>query len=382
MKKLLIGLSLVLCVSCLAACAKKDEPNSTEFAPNYAINETKDKSEEPEYNYDENGDPIYTEQNIIVETEPIFENDTNNSTVSNNKTFTYPTSTENGYYIDLFRVAETMPFGFILNGVSANLTDGKDIITEASITNKVFSQGYHTSLKLVDTDIMSTKDQTLCRLSLFEPAVEHITIGQYQYEFDELLYNANDFENMIKTYTSKYSVCIPVDFEGNEIIYTLDDIYSYAECSDGLYGKTYTWTYEWTTDNEYTDEDASIIINTYGELPKNYIIITAECDDKNELVYYTLKIKKAAHFWVKEIVYVDTVTELVENEDGTVSENTIEEIETRTGKYNCSQDGYYFDDAYIKLIDGSYIGLNNFEITIHNTNSMFNKSLTFDYVLD
>lgn len=375
MKKLVLLLLVLLSIFSLTACGQQEE-STEEFKPNYAINDTKDPSTEEEF-FEEP-----TTQLPTTSTDAEITTETENNTTSS-LSFSYPTLTDPSYYLNLVKIAETSPFGFVFNDISVNITDGKDMITEVSNSNKIFCQGYSSNLQLVDTDILSTTDYNLCRLAMIAPAIDYIQLGSYQYELNELLYNTDNFENMIKMFSINYTIVPPSNSDGTSITYDENDIYSYAiESIGNNYGPAYTWTFSWINDNEYTEEELSIIKNKCGEIPPNIITIYADYNTDNTLVYYTITVKKAAHFWVEEITYSIPNEEVISAEDGTVSENIINETEIGTGTYNCFQDGYYFSDGYIKMIDESYIGLNTIEITIHNHSCKNNRNKSFDYIIE
>lgn len=100
-------------------------------------------------------------------------------------------------------------------------------------------------------------------------------------------------------------------------------------------------------------------------------------------MYYTLSAEKAAHFLVKETIHIaNSGTGTLDENGDLINEQITNTKEVRTSQYSKSQDGFDFNDAHIKVKDGSYIRLNKMSITIHNPNNSYNKKLTLDYILD
>ena len=373
-KKLVIIFTATLVISCLTACGKKNDDITNEVEHSYAINGTTEDTEETLDASD--SEPVEPAASNSDERDYSDINaDETTAAASGDIVYSYPNENDSGFYINSVRVAEVPSFGFSLNNTKANLKDGKDIITSTSIKNKIFCQGYSNNLKLVDTDILTTTDYSYQRLSPIAEAIDYIKLGSEKFVLNDLLYSTEKFNDMILMLGEKYKI----ECENG---YKQDDIKSYAHNTgnNNVSGYSYEWVFSWNNNStEYTAEELSIL-SSMGKLPDSYIRVIGAYDSEDNLVYYIMSIEKAAHFWVEEITHEAQTGAVDFDENGNITNEQITDTQTiHTGKYSKSQDGFDFNDAYIKIKDGSYIGLNKVSITIHNPNNSFNSKLTLDY---
>lgn len=410
-KKFFIVLAVLTCILGLAACGKKPE-EPTEETHNYAVNPVQNKTDTTT---EETGD-IQT----LTESDPWNRQESNDKAsevmTSDNVDYTYPNDRDDKFYVNGIPVAQIAPYCFTLNDVSVSINEAEEL-REASVTNHIYCEGYSMSLHLSDVAYDARySDQSL---AAFMPAVNSFRLGNKDIQSSELVRSTNDFEGLIKflntNFTSRQT--------GNT-----DDIFSLAvESRDNeIWGKTYVWKFSINeSSSEYTADELSAINTkrtddaTYEETTEDGEVITVTNDINSDinsdiivegaysadgqLSYYTVKMHKLAHFWTYEIMLDRTheihtgeyetvpfdadgneipVSELDQYDEDEIFYQEREVIEYETvkepsGQFITQQNGYDFSYSYIKLNDGSYIGMDNFSFTVHNPD--LNRSLTIDY---
>lgn len=388
MKKLyLILFSTLLC---LTACGKTEEELNDEH--NYAVN--------PVTYSNDTSDSIVTDDNINT----VDINDTNNnnvSTISENTevSYSYPDeSNNNKYFVNYQAVASIPSYRFKFNDITVSSNDLEnvyDICTE----NNFYAHSYEDTLNLSDNE----NDYDSLKLSLFIPAVDYIQLGENQYDITDFIYPKSDFNKLI-------------DFCNNHFVSyhnKSDNIFAYADdmYSSGNYYR-YTWIYyvddaklEYSGDtinqikslyaNLDTDEEDKENTNTdveFSSLLDTKLYIYADVNDNNDVVNYTIEVVKFAHFWQDNVTvtnYTPIPTgntikvpfdkngdEIPEDEldNYDKDEITYEELPeyeykesiNYTDEKKFTHSGFDFTYSYIKLKDGTSIGLDNFSITINN----------------
>lgn len=386
-KKLCLLTVSMLSILSLAACGKKAEitEETTTNGPSYAVNETRERTEE-EYNEEEDYNiqlPTNTEEpkeEIKNEFESHFVAYTDaNLTEKVEYTFTYPSEHNDVFYINGVKIATAAPYGFIFNDIKVNSVDecGYDNVKQTSIDNKIYCQGLTGTLNLVDNDLVSSKGNQ--RLTLLAPIIEEIKYGNESFMLEDLLYSANDLDKLLEMLNTRYT------FDGT---YNKSNPISCAKLlgNNEYWGNSYRWGFLIDDiDLEYSDEEKEIFGN---KLYSSKLYVTAVYDSTDTLAYYTISTKKSSHLWYINHKIVNQKYEYeyeMDPETGDLIETKIpiegEEEIVETNNMITHEEGYDFTNAYLKFADGTYIGLDNFSITIHNPKSIANKGVVFDYVI-
>ena len=418
-KKILIGLVILSCgLFGLTACNKETTP-TTEEKHNYATNDVKDKNNE---------DPTTEEETTIVQGTVLDANDPYGrqdsgededveSAQYDDINYVYPNNRDSKFYVNDMPVAQIVPYSFTLSDISVSENE-IETLSDVCINNHIYCGGYGMKLDLTD-EVYDTRysEQSL---SKFVPAIDTIRLGQTDVAPSDLFRSMTNFPELVKFCNSNFTS----RKTGNA-----DDIFSYAVESKNneLWGTTYTWkfslddaTLEYTADeiSAINSKNANIANSTatdateetdIAETTELYdgldteLIITAAYNSNNKLAYYTFSVHKIAHFWTYEIMVPqvnDYVTDEVEtvpiDKDGNeipvseldkydddevryVERQIIEHREEKvpTGEYITQQNGFDFSYAYIKLKDGSRIGLDSFSFTMHEPS--VNRSMNIDY---
>ena len=418
-KKLCLGLALITCCMLgLTACGKDNaEPTSVEH--NYAQNDIKEKTEDDKQN-NETTEPAYTVTTSTPDiddpwnqqqTDDVAPEVTNYGDVK----YVYPTERDPKFYVNDVAVAQTAPYSFTLGDISVS-TNAAEELTTISNTKHIYCEGYNMSLDL--SDIKYNAQYTDESLAMFVPAIDKFRIGTKDIAVNELIRPIANFEDLIKFCNTNYTCRQPGDIK---------DIFSLASevRSNEIWGTTYVWKFslneaslEYTQDElnainkklNYTetaeDEDGNVETSEISEDINSDLIVEGAYNSNGELSYYTIKIAKKAHFWTAEIM-VDRAYDVGTGEYETIpvdedgnqiplneldqyDEDEIHYIEREimeqqivkepSGEYMTQQNGFDFTYANVKLKDGSYIGLDNFSITIHNKDLTSNSKLDIDYI--
>lgn len=418
-KKILIGLVILSCgLFGLTACNKETTP-TTEEKHNYATNDVKDKNSE---------NPTTEEETTAVQRTVLDTNDPNGrqetdededveSAQYDDIIYVYPNDRDSKFYVNDLPVAQIAPYSFTLGDISVSENE-IETLSEVCINNHIYCGGY--GIKLDLTDKVYDTRYSEQSLSKFVPAVDTIRLGQKDVAPSDLFRSMTNFPELVKFCNSNFTS----GKTGNA-----DDIFSYAVESktNELWGTTYTWKFSLDDANlEYTAEEISAINTKNTNIANNSatdateetdvaettelydsldteLIITAAYNSNNKLAYYTFSVHKIAHFWTYEIMVPqvnDYVTDEVEtvpiDKDGNeipvseldkydedevryVERQVIEHREEKvpTGEFITQQNGFDFSYAYIKLKDGSLIGLDSFSFTMHEPS--VNKSMNIDY---
>lgn len=418
-KKILIGLVILSCgLFGLTACNKETTP-TTEEKHNYATNDAKDKNSE---------DPTTEEETTAVHGTVLDINDPNGrqetyededveSAQYDDIIYVYPNDRDSKFYVNDMPVAQIAPYSFTLGDISVSENE-IETLSEVCINNHIYCGGY--GIKLDLTDKVYDTRYSEQSLSKFVPAVDTIRLGQKDVAPSDLFRSMTNFPELVKFCNSNFTS----RKTGNA-----DDIFSYAVESktNELWGTTYTWKFSLDDANlEYTAEEISVINTKNTNIANNSatdateetyvaettelydgldteLIIIAAYNSNNKLAYYTFSVHKIAHFWTYEIMVPqvnDYVTDEVEtipiDKDGNeipvseldkydedevryVERQVIEHREEKvpTGEFITQQNGFDFSYAYIKLKDGSRIGLDSFSFTMHEPS--VNKSMNIDY---
>lgn len=418
-KKILIGLVILSCgLFGLTACNKETTP-TTEEKHNYATNDVKAKDGE---------DPTTEEETTTVQGTVLDNNDpygrqetdedeSVDSAQYDNVTYVYPNNRDSKFYVNDMPVAQVAPYSFTLGDISVSANE-TETLNDVCINNHIYCSGYGMKLNLTD-EVYDTRysEQSL---SKFVPAIDTIRLGQKDVAPTDLFRSMDNFPELVKFCNSNFTS----RKTGNA-----DDIFSYAVESKNneLWGTTYIWKFSLDDANlEYTADEISAIntkkanannnsttdttdetevmetTTTYDSLDTE-LIIEAAYNSNNKLAYYTFSVHKIAHFWTYEIMVThineyetDEVETIAVNKDGNeipaseldqydedeivyVERPVIEQREEKvpTGTFITQQNGYDFSYAYIKLKDGSRIGLDSFSFTMHEPS--VNRSMNIDY---
>lgn len=418
-KKILIGLVILSCgLFGLTACNKETTP-TTEEKHNYATNDVKDKNSEDSTTEEETA----TVQGTVLDTNDPYdrqetdEDENVESAQYDDITYVYPNNRDSKFYVNDMPVAQIAPYSFTLGDISVSENE-IETLSDVCINNHIYCGGYGMKLDLTD-EVYDTRysEQSL---SKFVPAIDTIRLGQKDVAPSDLFRSMANFPELVKFCNSNFIS----RKAGNA-----DDIFSYAVESKNneLWGTTYTWKfYLDDTTLEYTADEISAINTKNANIANNSttdtteetdvaettelydsldteLIITAAYNSNNKLAYYTFSVHKIAHFWTYEIMVPqvnDYVTDEVEtvpiDKDGNeipvseldkyddddvryVEKQVIEHREEKvpTGEFITQQNGFDFSYAYIKLKDGSRIGLDNFSFTMHEPS--VNRSMNIDY---
>lgn len=412
-KKILIGLVILSCgLFGLTACNKETTP-TTEEQHNYAQNPVNQKENGTDSSTEEETTTVQTTTGNSQETQSATEL----ITTSNDIIYTYPNDRDSKFYVNDMPVAQIAPYSFTLGDISVSENE-IETLSEVSINNHIYCSGYGMQLDLTDeTYDIRYPEQSLNR---FVPAIDTIKLGQKDVAPSDLFRSMTNFPELVKFCNSNFTS----RKTGNA-----DDIFSYAVESKNneLWGTTYTWKFSLDDANlEYTADEISAINTKNANIANNSatdateetdvaettelydgldteLIITAAYNSNNKLAYYTFSVHKIAHFWTYEIMVPqvnDYVTDEVEtvpiDKDGNeipvseldkydedevryVERQVIEHREEKvpTGEFITQQNGFDFSYAYIKLKDGSRIGLDNFSFTMHEPS--VNRSMNIDY---
>ena len=418
-KKLLIGLVILSCgLFGLTACNKETTP-TTEEKHNYATNDVKDKnSEDPTTE-----EATTTVQGTVLDANDPYgrqESDTDENVESaqyDDITYIYPNNRDSKFYVNDMPIAQLAPYSFTLGDISVSENE-IETLSEVCTNNHIYCSGYGMKLDLTD-EVYDTRysEQSLSR---FVPAIDTIRLGQKDVAPSDLFRSMTNFPELVKFCNSNFTS----RKTGNA-----DDIFSYAVESKNneLWGTTYTWKFSLDDANlEYTADEISAINTKNANIANNSatdateetdvaettelydgldteLIITAAYNSNNKLAYYTFSVHKIAHFWTYEIMVPqvnDYVTDEVEtvpvDKDGNeipvseldkydedevryIERQVIEHREEKvpTGEFITQQNGFDFSYAYIKLKDGSRVGLDSFSFTMHEPS--VNRSMNIDY---
>jgi hypothetical protein len=418
-KKILIGLVILSCgLFELTACNKETTP-TTEEIHNYATNDVEDKNSE---------DPTTEEETTAVQGTVLDANDLYGRQDTGEDedveavqydgiTYVYPNTQNSEFYVNDIPVAQIAPYSFTLGDISVSENE-IETLSDVCINNHIYCGGYGMKLDLTD-EVYDTRysEQSL---SKFVPAIDTIRLGQKDVAPSDLFRSITNFPELVKFCNSNFTS----RKTGNA-----DDIFSYAVESKNneLWGTTYTWKFSLDDANlEYTADEISAINSKNANIANSSatdateetdvaettelydgldteLIITAAYNSNNKLAYYTFSVHKIAHFWTYEIMVPqvnDYVTDEVEtvpiDKDGNeipaseldkydedevryVERQVIEHREEKvpTGEFITQQNGFDFSYAYIKLKDGSSIGLDSFSFTMHEPS--VNRSMNIDY---
>ncbi len=416
-KKLCLGLAFITCCMLGLTSCGKDNVESTSVAHNYAQNDIKEKTEDN--NSNETTEPEYTVTTSIPD-----KDDPWNQQLTNDKElevvnygdvkYIYPTERDSKFYINDVAVAQIAPYNFILDDIIS--TDDDNERNELSNTKHIYCEGYNMSLDLSDLKYNAQYNDE--SLAMFVPAIDKFRIGTKDIEVNELIRPIDNFEDLIKFCNTNYECRQSGDIK---------DIFSLVSetRTNEIWGTTYIWKFslneaslEYTQDElnainkklHYTetseDENGNIETVEVTTDINSDLVIEGAYNSNGELVYYTVKMAKKAHFWTAEIM-LDRVYEVGTGEYETVpvdengrqiplseldqydedsihyEEQEIMEqkiVKESSGEYMTQQNGYDFTYANIKLKDGSYIGMDHFSFTIHNKNVTTNSKLDIDYI--
>lgn len=410
-KKILIGLVILSCgLFGLTACNKETTP-TTEEQHNYAQNPVNQKENGTNSSTEEETTTVQTVTDNSQETQSATEI----ITTSNDIIYTYPNDRDSKFYVNDMPVAQLAPYSFTLGDISVSENE-IETLSDVCINNHIYCSGYGMQLDLTDeTYDIRYPEQSLNR---FVPAIDTIKLGQKDVAPTDLFRSMTNFPELVKFCNSNFTS----RKAGNA-----DDIFSYAVESKNneLWGTTYIWKFSLDDANlEYTADEISAIQskqstgtatitdadgNLTNETVELYdgldteLIIEAAYNSNNKLAYYTFSVHKIAHFWTYEIMVMQVneyptdetetilvdkngneipVAELDKYDEDDISYITkpvmeLKEEKVPTGEFITQQTGFDFSYAYIKLKDGSYIGLDSFSFTMHEPS--VNRSMNIDY---
>ena len=400
-KKLMSILIATLCILNITACGKKpDVENSGQNK--YAEQETRDNTTSTE------------DSEEVVEHPPLQEYYPSNdetTTVQDDITYLKPKNEGESYYVNGIVLGTTIPYPFIFNDVVASPTENS---AKLSLANNIYCSGYNNEFNLTDLAYsMKNQNKSLSKLS---PAIDYIKLGDKQFTIDEFIKPTDKLEDLVKFFESNYTPRFKVvtsdtitntDTDSksetevtNEKVtyetrqYNADDIYSYASETISMndrHGKSYIWRFSVNdTQTEYSKDELADISDDLN----TEITVTAAYNANEKLSYYTVEVKKSPHVWVTELTksytkevgtgkfeskpynkdgYIIPDEELANyaKEDIIYKDTEImktEEVVEPLGIMHKTCAGYDFTNAHVKMKDGSYIGMDNFSITIHNPN--------------
>lgn len=360
MKKLFVIFCL-LQILCLVACNK--EEIEVEESHNYAVNEVREKEDIEET---EELEEYLTDESIV--------NQDTDYELATSAVYVYPTNSDEKYMINGVNMGEIIPHGFVFRGTSYKSSQ-LDELSKYCIDHHIYAPGYKVYINLSDT-----READYQCLSDIYVAIESIKIGRYVYTLDDLLYPIENFEDLYAMLDKNYELILE-DKSHNDNLYD-NTIETYE---NEYFGNTYIWRFSVEDiDDEYDSKTLSNIDNNV----KGYIELKAIYNQNDSLMMYTLSYHKCAHFWANEIMKTITHIEYIEELDDLIAKygedyemDSSNEIKTHeqvpTGEYIYEQDGYCYDNAFMKIIDGSYIGLDNFSITIHNEEQYKSAKVVF-----
>lgn len=356
----MITLSILLC-----SCGNKQTNMSTEDNHNYAVNDTRDNTESTDTEIDTESDVVYNNT----------ESNNNSSNVESNKNnetmqYTYPNDSNSGFYVNNTKVGNAIEYCFMFNDLKYSPKDDIDTIKKASIENKIFSQGYSYKLILSNASTDNTDETQIFNI---EPVIDTIKIGDKTYSFNDLAYNAENIEDLIKMLASNYKIISNNKYDENNIFSCAINL-----GQNDLYGTTYEWKFS-VEDSKlnYTKEELSILSDV---LKSSTIKVTATYDIYDKINKYELSISKTPRYWYEEKTKEVKRTKTTYDEnDNVVSTEVISEDTVKTGEYQKDQNGYDFSNMYIKFKDDSYLGLDNFAIVMYNPNTATNKNINVNY---
>lgn len=397
-KKLLCTLIAILCVSSLVACGKKDEEvDDGKDHHNYAINETKDNKDEVE-GRDFNEPASYYYEQGKEYTDGIVDQDTTEHVSEEGITYGYPQNNKELFSVDLFTFGEVCTYNFILNDIVVqNDKDGSN-----SINEHIYCTSYVHPFTAEDTDY-STITRGNYSLVNLDTVLDYIQVGNHKCSsIKELLSPTDKFEQMIKSYEDEYDVVfvneneidrqettesdeeigeepVVIDHTNTNKDYNKNDIFSFASMEytiNEFSGKSYDWTFSLNTfEKEYTSEERETMTKT----PNHKVCIHADYDRFGEIVQYTYTLILTPHYWNEEYIDIRPIYEYSVDENGELLKEKVGEEEVNTGQFNTTTNGFDFTYAHMKLKDGSYVGLNNFTVIVHNPENSLNNKLNIEY---
>ena len=232
---------------------------------------------------------------------------------------------------------------FIFNGIEYQINDeNREEVAQYSIDNHIYTSGL---LNFAFTDL-----NTYNRISLTDRiynAIDYMQIGTYKFTTSDLMCNPDKFVDFIPSLKDIYGL---ETLEAKKI----------EECND-FGGPTYGYEFSINDiENEYTEEELNYLYeNGYGPL-NGLIVIRVYKNALHENVMYTFNYNKLSHFMVQDMEDI--------NEDGTSIQYKM-----------ITQNGYNYDNSYLKLKDGSIILYSNINIEMHNPNKkIYLDGVVFD----
>lgn len=368
-RKILVCFLVALSMFSLCACGKEKEETTEEIDHNYAINETRDTTEEEFEDTEESTYQPTTEYSTTETSNP-------NKLVKDDNTYNYPTDDSEDYLVNTCKIGTLIPYGFMYNDIIAEPNIGIDKIKQISKENKIYAQGYLYNLVLSN----SSSDSSHVQIAIIKDAIDTIQIGNTEYKSTDLFYNAENIEDLIKNLSDNFTIICDTN-------YNKDDIFSYATNlgKNNMYGNTYEWKFSLDDKiSNYSEFELSQLESESDKMLSSYIKVVAEYDVYENINNYKLYTNIATRYWVTEEMTQDYTreTEIIDNEDGTfdvIYGDTHYSDPVPTGNYEITPNGHNID-IFMKMKDGSIVALDNFELLMYNPNTATNKNITVNYM--